>query len=103
MSIKTLQTNIGRARAAHDLAHATVKKRCVDILLVSEPNKSIITSREPIKDESQNVAVLLISKKLPKTYKREERLRKHHYCRMGALLLLYIAEYRNGCVQREGG
>ncbi|KAK9709304.1 hypothetical protein QE152_g26700 [Popillia japonica] len=41
MSLKVLQTNLGRGRAAHDLAYATAKNKGVDIILVSEPNKTI--------------------------------------------------------------
>lgn len=36
MSIKIIQTNLGRERAAHDLAYHTVKEESVNILLVRE-------------------------------------------------------------------
>lgn len=64
MSLKVMQTNLGRGRAAHDLAYATARKEGVDILLVGEPNKTITKGGEWIKDERGDVAVLLINKKV---------------------------------------
>ncbi|KAK9711620.1 hypothetical protein QE152_g25370 [Popillia japonica] len=65
MTFKILQTNLGRGRAPHDLAYATAKEKRVDMMLVSEPNKKIAKEKEWITDEREDVAVLVLNKKLP--------------------------------------
>lgn len=60
--VKLLQTNLGRTRAAHDLAYATAKHMNVDILIISEPNKNLMEGSEWIKDNRGDVAVLFINK-----------------------------------------
>ncbi|KAK9693477.1 Endonuclease-reverse transcriptase [Popillia japonica] len=67
MGLKILQTNLGRGRAAHDLAYATAKQKGVELLIVCEPNKTITKSSEWIKDERGDVAVLFINKTLSVT------------------------------------
>lgn len=60
---KILQINLGRARAAHDVAHATAKREKVDIILASEPNKKII-KRCGLTDEREDAAVILVNKNI---------------------------------------
>lgn len=67
MGLKILQTNLGRGRAAHDLAYATAKQRGVGVLIVCEPNKTITKSSHWIKDERADVAVLFVNKRIPVT------------------------------------
>lgn len=62
MVIKILQTNLGRRRAAHDLAYAYAKQQSIDIIIVSEPNKKLVNSDEWIKDRRGDVAVLFVNK-----------------------------------------
>lgn len=64
MTIRIIQTNLGRGRAAHDLAYATAKQKKVDIIIVSEPNKKIVQSNEWVKDIRVDVAVLFVNRKL---------------------------------------
>ncbi|KAK9719715.1 hypothetical protein QE152_g22493 [Popillia japonica] len=58
MTIRIIQTNLGRGRAAHDLAYATAKQKKVDIIIVSEPNKKIVQSNEWVKDIRVDVAIV---------------------------------------------
>ncbi|KAK9759231.1 Endonuclease-reverse transcriptase [Popillia japonica] len=62
--MKVLQTNLGRGRGAHDLAYVTAKQLGVDILIVNEPNKSIVKSNDWLKDRRCNIAVFFLNKKL---------------------------------------
>lgn len=64
---KILQTNLGRMRAAHDLAYATAKHKGFDIIVISEPNKKIIEGNEWIKDKRKDVAVLFVNRMLEVT------------------------------------
>lgn len=62
MGIKFLQTNLGRSRAAHDLAYATCKRMGVDVLVVGEPNKKLVGSPPWIRDRRSDVAVLFVNR-----------------------------------------
>lgn len=64
MNIKILQTNLGRERAAHDLAYATAVKEKIDIMVVGEPNKKIASNIKWIQDKRSDVAVLFLNKNL---------------------------------------
>lgn len=64
MAIRILQTNLGRAWAAHDLAYAYSKKNNIDVLIVSEPNQKLVGGGNWLKDSLGNVAVLCINKKV---------------------------------------
>mgnify|MGYP000164383016 FL=1 len=64
MSIKILHTNLGRGRAAHDIAYATAKHKEVDILIVCEPNKTLTKQSEWVKDDRMDAAVLFVNKKI---------------------------------------
>lgn len=68
MSLNILQTNLGKGRAAHDLAYATAKQMNIDIMIVSEPNKNIVKGSEWIKDERVDVAVMFVNKKVIMTH-----------------------------------
>ncbi|KAG5894308.1 hypothetical protein JTB14_015548 [Gonioctena quinquepunctata] len=61
---KFLQSNLGRGRAAHDLAYATAIKRDVDILVVGEPNRKIAQNTQWIKDKRADVGILFLNKRL---------------------------------------
>ncbi|KAK9686493.1 Endonuclease-reverse transcriptase [Popillia japonica] len=62
MTLKILQTNLGRGRRAHDLAYATAKQSNVDILIVGEPNKKIVDGKKWVTDGSKDVAILFVNK-----------------------------------------
>lgn len=62
--MRILQTNLGRARAAHDIANLVSKESKVDILVVAEPNKKIVEAPEWIKDEESDVAIKCMNKKI---------------------------------------
>jgi hypothetical protein len=64
MPIKILQANVGRAYAAHDLAHATAIQHEADILVLSEPNRKRVETTDWPKDTRTNVAVLILNKSL---------------------------------------
>ncbi|CAH2008354.1 unnamed protein product [Acanthoscelides obtectus] len=56
-SLRILQTNLGRETAAHDIAFATVAEYNIDLLIVGEPNKTIIKTQKWISDKRGDVAV----------------------------------------------
>lgn len=60
--MKVLQTNLGRARAAHDLAMTVACEENIDLLIISEPNKNIASSSQYLADSRMDVAVLPINK-----------------------------------------
>lgn len=62
--MKILQTNVGRAYAAQDMAYATAKQLGIDVLIVSEPNKKRVVGKDWLKDNRTNVSVLFLTKKL---------------------------------------
>ncbi|XP_023024660.2 uncharacterized protein [Leptinotarsa decemlineata] len=62
--VKILQTNLGKARAAHDLAYAKCKKEQLDLLIVAEPNKAKIKGKTWIQDKRQDVAMLILNRTL---------------------------------------
>lgn len=57
--MKILQTNLGRAYTAHDLAHESACKLNIDILTVVEPNKKIVKKRGWLTDNLVNVAIYI--------------------------------------------
>ncbi|KAK9729431.1 Endonuclease-reverse transcriptase [Popillia japonica] len=62
MHPKEAKTRRRRGKTAHDLAYAMAKQRDVDMILVSEPNKTIVKRNDWIKDEKEDVAVLFMNK-----------------------------------------
>lgn len=62
--IKILQTNLGRTRAAHDLAYANCKQCGIDLLIMSEPNKNRVKGSDWIKDKREDTAVLWVNRSL---------------------------------------
>lgn len=78
MSIKILQINVGRARRAHDVAYATAIKEDIDIIFIQEPNKKIVKNMGLISDTRQDVAVLVLNKKVGIT---------DHKCKTGYIRL----------------
>lgn len=55
--------NVGRARAAHDLAIATALRMDVDILIIVESNMRMTEKNQEIKDSSCDIAVLRMNKR----------------------------------------
>lgn len=62
MGLKILQVNLGRGKAAHDLAFLTSEEEDVDVLVVAEPNKKIASGRRWIADGNLDVAVYFVNK-----------------------------------------
>ncbi|KAI4454262.1 endonuclease/exonuclease/phosphatase superfamily [Holotrichia oblita] len=62
-TMRILQTNLCRGRAAHDLAYATARHMDIDIIMAGEPNKNIIKSNDWIKDHKCDVAFYFLNKK----------------------------------------
>lgn len=72
--MKNLQTNLGRAYIAHDLAHESACKLNVDILIVAESNKKIAKKRGWLTNNLVNVAVYIRNPKcgIESVTKRED-------------------------------
>lgn len=62
MVLKILQTNVGRAYAAQDMAYATARQKGIDLLVVGEPNKKRVSSSDWIKDTRVSVAALFLTR-----------------------------------------
>lgn len=61
-SLKFLQINLNRSRAAHDLTLQTAQDMKADIILLSEPNRRAIKDRKDwIYDNEQNAAIKVLS------------------------------------------
>ncbi|KAK9728129.1 hypothetical protein QE152_g18138 [Popillia japonica] len=89
--MRILQTNLGRGRAAQNLAFATAKQSNIDILIISEPNKNIVRGSEWIKDRQSNVAILFTNKKVE--VRKVEHGEGYVYLRIncGAIYCCYIS------------
>lgn len=59
MDIRFLQVNVGRSRAAHDLALSTAKKLRIDVVIMSEPNVAKTNGQNCIADRNKNVAIFV--------------------------------------------
>lgn len=57
--MKILQTNLGRAHGAHDVAVLTATEENVDMIVVSEPNKSKTGTAGWISDPNKDVAIYI--------------------------------------------
>lgn len=64
MSIKILQLNLGRGRAAHYLAFLTLDEEEVDVLVVAEPNKKIVSGTRWLADSRRDVGIYFRNKKV---------------------------------------
>lgn len=62
MNLTILQTNLGRARAAHDLMWAAAMTKKVDIIVVSEPNKKLMDKGGWTMDASKGVAAQITNR-----------------------------------------
>ena len=60
--VKFLQINLGRRRAAHDLARKEIDLENVDVILVSEPNKKLTATSEWMTDKEGDAAMLCVNK-----------------------------------------
>lgn len=59
--IKILQTNLGRSRAAHDIAWAAAEQNACDIVVIAEPNKKMCQSKNWLTDKRSDVAVVFLN------------------------------------------
>ncbi|XP_045463892.1 uncharacterized protein LOC123673452 [Harmonia axyridis] len=59
-----LQTNLGRCKAAHDMAQAAAMSEKIDILVVSEPNKKITAKEGWFVNDARDIAVKITNRKL---------------------------------------
>ncbi|KAG5858216.1 hypothetical protein JTB14_017266 [Gonioctena quinquepunctata] len=58
--VRILQTDLGRARAAHDEAEITAYGDQSDIIIISEPNEHFSAGERFIRDKNRDVAIKLI-------------------------------------------
>lgn len=65
MPVKILQINVARKRVAHDVAFLTAKRKEVDILIATEPNKKLLMNKNWVHDNGKDVAIYFINKRLP--------------------------------------
>lgn len=60
---RILQINVNRSRTATDMALATARHLQVDIILISEPNKALTTTRkEWLSDERKDSAIIILNR-----------------------------------------
>lgn len=57
-----LQLNLGRSKAAHDLANILMREKEADIVIISEPNKKIVNRPYWITNKQKMVTVLIKTK-----------------------------------------
>lgn len=62
--MKILQVNLGRGRAAHDLAFLTAGEQEAEIIVVAQPNKKIAGRDRLLADARLDVAVYLRNRRL---------------------------------------
>ncbi|XP_072377961.1 uncharacterized protein [Diabrotica undecimpunctata] len=62
--LRVLQTNVGTARLAHDLAVVSAIEKEIDNLIAAEPNPTLVRSREWFVDTSGVVGVQILNRKL---------------------------------------
>lgn len=60
--VKILQTNLNRSRAAHDMAHLIAEREGIDIILVGEPNRTLMKNPRWTTDKNIDVAVYFRNK-----------------------------------------
>ncbi|XP_074026223.1 uncharacterized protein [Leptinotarsa decemlineata] len=60
--LKVLQSNLGRARDAHDNVQIAVREHQTDILIIAEPNKKIVSTGEWLVDTRSDVALKCINR-----------------------------------------
>lgn len=54
---KILQTNLGRCRAAHDIADAVAAEKEIDLVIISEPNVNLVRKGKLLSDNRTDVAI----------------------------------------------
>lgn len=62
--MKILQTNLGRAHGAHDMAMLTAKEENTDLIIASEPNKKKMECTGWISDPNKEIAIYIRNKNL---------------------------------------
>lgn len=58
MYINILQINVDRRRAAQEILNQTAKQEKADLILVSEPNRSLLRKKAWYVDEEENVCII---------------------------------------------
>lgn len=60
--LKVLQVNLNRAWRAHDMANLTARKENIDIIMASEPNRTIVKRPGWIADKRSDTAIYFLNK-----------------------------------------
>ncbi|KAG5871098.1 hypothetical protein JTB14_035795 [Gonioctena quinquepunctata] len=66
--------NLGPTRAAHDAENLVIMEKNIDLLIVSEPNKKIVSNGEWVTDKNLDVAVRRINRKLSQGRSKDEKV-----------------------------
>ena len=53
--VSCLQVNTGRMRDSHDIIEVEACKRGVDVLIISEPNKTVAKQKQWLTDDDRDV------------------------------------------------
>lgn len=61
VQINFLQVNVNRSRAAHDMITVLTRRLKTDLLLISEPNKSLLAKGGWIHDRATDAAILVLN------------------------------------------
>lgn len=86
-----MQTNLGRARAAHDIAWADVTEQKVDMVVISEPNRSICRNKGLITDGKGNVALGIINRRIQIINIRPKKNYIHVQLPQAHVFMIYIS------------
>lgn len=62
--INIMQINIGRSRAAYDLLQQTAKEKQIDIILISETNKTMAKKIGANSDKKQDTQIIIVNKNI---------------------------------------
>ena len=71
--VSCLQVNTGRMRDSHDIIEVEACKRGVDVLIISEPNKTVAKQKQWLVDDEVNVALVIRNDDLPTGKQGRER------------------------------
>lgn len=86
-----MQANLGRARAAHDIAWADVTEQKVDMVVISEPNRSICGNKGLITDGKGNVALGIINRRIQIINIRPKKNYIHVQLPQAHVFMIYIS------------
>ena len=62
--MRVLQCNLGRSVRAHDIAFALASESEANLIVVSEPNKNLVTNQNQIIDKRTDIAVIPMSRNI---------------------------------------